>query len=527
MSRNFSFFILGLIAAILAYVFYPALIGGLELIITERLPRDFSQMLQNSGLVIFAGSVSLFGLSFFLLYLIFPVFYVWYHINSAKGIIADLPLISNVAKRTDKKKFLSALKDLGFVGKLARSYGPYLIQGPEEEVSPDVVKNIRLTASRGKDQKLKILPVSATVPAEVVFNVDSLVTDNLLLGFFAIFARMMIGAGVVCLGISVISFSLVLEESGIELFSALQPGMMAFLYLLVSAIIMIGLTGLVNMILSQNAGAVARMVNGLFHQNAWQRDMGRITAHLEGDSAVEKIEAVLKNSLDKPMKEISKAVKELAQEQEQKLDNILSTTLDNFSENLMKKSGSNMEDWNKSLKDVTQAADQMKKQFTSANSEFSKQMNKQSVAIAKHLTDMQKTLGNSEKVTQAGTEKIVSSLSTEVENSYKNFAKYMESSLKKLDAKQAMVEKSSQNKDGILKDLHDTAKDLATISNASGMLLERFITLTTELDSVLRNIRENGITHYNDNAEKRDKLKSAMAKLQKNNKDKIGELPDM
>ena len=524
-SRNFLFFIIGLIAVVLAYFANSSLVVVLEMVTTERMPRDFLRLLQNSDLVSFAGFTSLFGLSFFLLYLIFPVFYVWYHMNSARRRLAELPLMSNLVRRTDKKTFLSALKGLGFIEKLAESYGPYLMQGPEEMVSPEALKKTRL--GRSKDQKIKISPVSVTVPAEVIFNEASLVSDNLLLGFFPLFARAMVAAGIVCLGISVMSLSLNEAAAEGSLLSALQPGMIALLYLLMSAIIMASLSNLMSLVLGQNAGMVARKINGLFHQNGWQQDLDKITTSLEGNSAMETLERVLQKSLDKPMKEISNAVKALASQQEKKLDNILSRTLDNFANDLVKKSGADMGSLNKTLRDAALAADQMKKQFTSANTEFSKQMDKQSTAIARHLTDMQKTLGNSEKTTQAASEKIISSLAKEVENTYKKFSGYVDSSLKKLDEKQIKIETSANDKDGILKDLHATAKDLATISNASGMLLERFITLATELDGVLRNIKENGGGHYSENTEKRDKLKQAMVKLKKINKDRINELPDM
>ncbi|MBL4803147.1 MAG: hypothetical protein JKY45_14780 [Emcibacter sp.] len=509
----------------LAYIANPSLTAVLQQVTTEPLPREFIRLLQNSELIAFAGYTSIFGLFFFLLYLLFPVFYVWYHINATLRIISEMPLSSNPIKRMDKKTFLSELKSLGFIGKLAKDYGSYLVQGAEEEVPSEVLKTVRLT--RAKNKKIKISPVSATISAETVFNEASLVRENLMLGFFSVLARAMAGAAVVCLVISILSFSLVQGKGDVVEFHILQTGMMAFVYLLISAVIIGGLAALMNMILSQNADAVARKVNGLFYQNSWQQDIARITSNLEGNSAAEKLEKILQDSLNKPMKEISGAVKALALEQEKKLDHILSKTLDNFSENLMKKSGSDMGYLNRAIKDAALSAEQMKKHFVEANSAFSKQMDKQSTAIAKHLTDMQKILGNSEKITQAGSEKIIVTLAGEVENTYKKFGEYMESSLKRLDEKQTIIESSSNDKNGIMKDLHDTAKDMATISNASGMLLERFIALATELDQLLSNMKENGLPNQNDTTEKRDKLKLAMLKLKKINKDRIDELPDM
>ena len=525
MSRNLTFFILGLTAAVIAYIFAPSLTGVLEFLLSERLPREFTRLMQNNDLVVFAGYVSLFGLSFFLLYLVFPVAYVWYHINSAKGIVDELPLVSNAIKRTDKKTFLGKLKGLGFIERLAEAYGPYLIQGPEEDVKPENLKKIRLTGPRAKIEKIVIAPVSAAVPAESIFNVESMVSDNLRLGFFTIFARLMVGAGVVCLAISLISFSIVKGEDGQTLLTALQPGLVSLLYLLIAAVILSGGSHLVSLGLSHKAGEFSRMINGLFYQNNWQQDLGRITTHLEGST--DKFEIILRDSLHKPLKEISTAVKSLSVEQEKKLDNILSKTLENFAANMVKKTGADTVALNKALKEASLSAEKMKKQFTGANADFAKQMDKQSAAIAKHLSDMQKVLANSEKATQAGAEKIISKLATQVENTHKKFGDYIESNLQRLDEKQKKIENTTSDKDGILKDLHDTAKDLATISNASGILLERFISLSVELDVVLKNIQENNISPGKGDAQKRDKLKSAMMKLKKINKDKIGELPDM
>lgn len=525
MSRNLTFFILGLAAAVIAYFFAPSLTGVLEFLVSERLPREFTHLIQNSDLVAFAGYISLFALSFFLLYLIFPVVYVWYLISSANEIVGDLPLISNIVKRTDKKTFLGKLKGFGFIEKLAEAYGPYLVQGPEQEVKQESLKKIRLTGPRAKTEKIIIAPVSAAVPAETIFNVDSMVNDNLRFGFFTILARLMVGAGIICLAISLISFSIVKGEDGLTFLTALQPGLVSLLYLLIAAVILSGVSHMVSLGLSHNAGTLARTINGLFYQNNWQQDLSRITAHLDGSA--NKFETILKGSLDKPLKEISAAVKALSVEQEKKLNNILAKTLENFAENMVKKTGDDTVTLNKALKEASLAAEQMKKQFTGANADFVKQMDKQSAAIAKHLSDMQKVLGNSEKATQAGAEKIISKLATQVENTHKKFGDFIEVSLKRLDEKQKKIEKTANDKDGILKDLHDTAKDLATISNASGILLERFISLSVELDIVLKNIQENNIGQGKGDAQKRDKLKSAMMKLKKINKDKIGELPDM
>jgi len=529
-SKNLTFFILGLISAVLAYIFYPSLPAWTELVTTERLPREFTRMVQNSTIVSFAGFTSLFGLSFVLLYLIFPVSYVWYHLLSAQRIIAELPLISNMIKRTTKKGFLSQLKGLGFIERLAISYDPYLIQGPEEEVKAEVLKKIRIikkSVGNDKNEKHTISPVRATTPAEMFFNMDSLVSDHLLLGFFIIFARVMIGAGVICLGILLVSYSFIEGKGQGTLLSSVLPGLTAFLYFLFSAVIITGLVHLVTLILSQNARRLARMINGLFHQNNWQQDINSIQEQLTSNSATEKFGAILHNSLDKPMKEISKAVKALTTEQEKKLDNILSETLVRFADNMGKKSEADIAHLSKTLNGAADAADQMKKQFTDSNLQFSKQMDKQTTAIAKHLTDMQKILTNSEKTTQKAAEKIVSSLAAEVEGTYGRLGKFMETSLSRLDSKHKTLESAVNDKNGILKDLHASAKDLGTISNASGMLLERFISLSTELDIILEHLQENSSDQNYGSSEKRDKLKLAMMKLQKTKKDKISELPDM
>lgn len=119
-------------------------------------------------------------------------------------------------------------------------------------------------------------------------------------------------------------------------------------------------------------------------------------------------------------------------------------------------------------------------------------MDKQAKAIAKHLTDMQKILKNSEKTTQTGANKIISAIASEVDNTYSRLGKFMESGLARIDAKQEALETAVNDKDSILKDLHNTAKDLGTISNASGRLLEKFNALAKEMDGILTTIQTTG-----------------------------------
>lgn len=530
MSRKVTFFILGLISAVAAYIIYPSLPAFVDLIMTEKVPREYTRILQNSDLVAIAGFTSVFGLSFFLLYLIFPTFFVWYHLRAAQHAIAKLPVITNIMKRTDKKTFFSQMKGLGYIEELAISYGPYLIQGPEEEVSAEILKNARILKRSGKNakpEKLTISPVKATVPAEVIFNVDNLMADHLLLGFFSIFSRIMIGAGVVCMGLSLISFTIVQGKEGTTLLLTLLPGITAFLYFLTSAIIMAGFSNLADLILRQKARSVPRMINDVFHQNAWQQDINNIQDHLNDMSSTEQLESILTRSLEKPMKEISKAVKALAVDQETKLDNLMAKTLAGFTDTMANKSSSDMTSLSQTLKDTAQAADQMKKHFTEANSQFARQMEKQTTAISKHLTEMQKVLSTSEKTTQKGTEKLMSSVAAEIEGTYDRLGKFMETSLSKLEEKQESLENAVNDKNSILKDLHNSAKDMGIISNASGMLLERFISLSTELDIVLKNIQENGIGRTTGGDGKREKLKLAMMNLQKANSDRLDKLPDM
>lgn len=522
MSRNVLFLTLGVIAAIVTYFSNPLMVALVELVVTDKLPGAFLHLLENSDLVAFATFISMFGFTFLMLYLVFPVFYVWYHLNSAESIIAALPTIDHPARRTDRKTFFSELKGLGFIGRLANSYGPYLIQGPEEEVTAQALKNTRfIKKTNNKVEQFKIAPVRAMAPAEVIFNYQSLVTENLLLGFFTIFARIIMGAGFVCLGLSVLSFSIVLEPA---LLSALQPGMVALLYCLVSAIIITGIGRLIDVILSQKANSLARNINGLFYQGEWPEEMDK----RESAAIMEQLGTILKDGMDKPMKEISKAVKALSVEQEKKLDTLLSKTLNRFSNDLEKKAGVDLDLLKKALKDSALAAETMKKHFSETNNIFSRQMTKQTTAIAKHLGDMQKILSNSEKTTQKGTEKIISTLGAEVDKTYSRLGDFIETGLTRIDEKQTALETAVNDKDNILQDLHNTAKDLGTISNASGRLLERFNALAKEMNAILVNIQENGVgDKKNTNSEARDKLKLAMLDLKKTNRDKTRELPNM
>jgi len=194
---------------------------------------------------------------------------------------------------------------------------------------------------------------------------------------------------------------------------------------------------------------------------------------------------------------------------------------------MIKKLGVDLGALNKALTDSSQAAGAMKKHFSESNTAFSQQMDKQAKAIAKHLTDMQKILKNSEKTTQTGANKIISAIASEVDNTYSRLGKFMESGLARIDAKQEALETAVNDKDSILKDLHNTAKDLGTISNASGRLLEKFNALAKEMDGILTTIQTTGASKKNTNSETRDKLKLAMLDLQKANRNKISELPDM
>tara|TARA_R110002096_G_scaffold13246_8_gene47115 strand:- start:21661 stop:23253 length:1593 start_codon:yes stop_codon:yes gene_type:complete len=526
-SKNLTFFILGLTAAVVAYIFNPALVVLVEMVSTATLPRDFLRMVSQSSLVAFGGYLSLFGLVFFLLYLVFPVTYVWYHISAAHSAMTRLPLASAPARRTTLKDFLSQMKEMGFIGKLAEAYSGYLVQEAERKVDPEVVKSARLSkraVKSGDGKDVLIAPVRATARAKVLFNRDSLVGETLLLGFFPVFARLLIGAGVVCVGFSLVSYSL--DPAEMHVMTALQPGLVAFLYCLTAAIIIFGGAHFVEQILDQGAKLLARTIDGLFDQNEWQGDMNRLVGSLAEVNIADQLEEVLHKGLDKPMTEFSKAVKELSSAQEEKLDGLMVKSLADFSQTMTKQVGVDADNLNKALKDATLAADKMKKQQLDGAMQFTKQMDKQAATIAKHLLEMQKNLKASEKTTHTGTEKLIAGLTTEVEKTYQNMAEFVESNLKTLQEKQDAFEASVQDKDNILSDLHNTARDLGTISNASGKLLDKFNQLTTEMDTILRTIQEKGPVSRN-GAAKNNKLKDALLNLRQSNSERTRELPDM
>ncbi len=529
MSRNSIFILLGVISAGVAYFFYPSFIALVQSAIAENLPHDFSRMLQKNDLVVFAGFISLFGLSFFLLYIIFPVSYVWYHINSAQNIVAALPVASNELKRTSKQTFLSQLKEMGFIGRLANSYGGSLIQEAEREVSAETLKNIRFikkNVSRNKSRKIVVAPVRATISAAEIFNVDSLLNDHLLLGFFNIFAWVIAATGAIIFGISQLS---PVQTGGgqITLMPAMQPGMVALLYCLASATIIMAGVRLLELVLAQNSRSLARKIDDLFDHGQWQQDIKDLQSHLLDNSVTEQIETILRNSFDKPVREISRAIKLLAAEQEKKLNNILLKTLENFTGNLEKKSATNTENLNQALKDATDSAELMKKQLVGANSDFSRQMDKQATTIARHLANMQKVLTSSEKTTRTGSEKLIATLTTEVNATYAQLDGFIKSNLKKLDDRQAKIDTALNDKNSILKDLHNSAKDLGTISNASGMLLERFIALSAELDNLLRKNGKNNPPQSDGNMDRLSQLRRAMIDLKQANSDRTGKLPEM
>lgn len=498
-----------------------------EILFLDSFSINVLPALQNNPLVSLAGMLSFFGVIFFTLYLVIPTLYVWFYINLANNRISILPNFSNPISRTDKNKFLATMKELGFIEKNALSYAAYLVQGPEETVPPETLKNMRIIrkASQNKGgEAIVISPVYAKLSAEEFFNRENLVVENLMLGFFHILARIIASMGVICIFLSIMSYASLDTPHETPLISALYPGLWAFLLCLISSLYISGFVHSIELILSQMVNILAKRINGLFGQSNWQQDIHILKQQVMSNSDKENLETVLQNCLDKPMKEIAKAVKALAEEQESKLDKILSDTLSYFISNIDKNLSMDMKSVNQVLKDTANSADQMKKQLIDSGTLFSKHMDKQAGSIAKHLTEMQKILNNSEKASQQATEKLISSFATEVDKTYGQLAKFMETSLKNLADKQTIIEKAESNKDSILRDLHNSAKDLGTISNASGKLLEKFTALSKELDGILSLAQKN--TNVPDTA-KRDKLKMAVMELKKNNNDKLGKLPDM
>lgn len=529
MSRNFLFFVLCLISAAFAFVFYSSMPAIIGLVITDSLPASLIRMMRNSDLIAFASFMSLFGLIFVAIYILIPVSYVAYHIMLAKNIVTELPLVTNPIRRTDRKSFLSNFKGLGFIENIAVAYGSYLIQGPAEEVDAEKLKNIRLfnkPAIKGRDKKVTISPVKALAPAEKFFNQQSLVIDNLLLDFFTLFARILIGVAVICVGISLVAY-LLQEPQSPSALSVLQLGGIAALICISSAVIIAGLTRLTSLLLFQNSQSIARMINGLFYQNDWQQDLSKISTQADSDSDMKELESLLRNSLDKPLKEISRAVKALSVEQESKLDEILSKTLTSYVGRMEKESAANISKLNDAVNETTNSAIKMRKSLSDSHNIFIEQMGKQSDDIVKHLSAMQKVLTNSEKASHKSSEKVISTLASEVKTVFDKFSKFIESNLKKIDDKQDKIDQSVSDKDSILKDLHTSSKDLGTISNASGILLEKFTLLSSELDMVLKNIQNQAIGNNSISSGKRDDLKLAMLELQKSNRDKIGKLPEM
>lgn len=530
MSRNLTFFFLGLTAAVVAYIFHPLhgeLVGW---VITENLSPAFSEMLKSNEIVALASLVSLFGITFVGLYLIFPVFYVWSHINSARNIVGALPLATNLAQRTDKTTFLAKLSGLGLINRLAKAFGDYLTQQAEEDVSGEALKNapiIRGMSQSPKKQVAKIAPVRASASAEGIFNRDSLVVDNLFFGALNLLARILVAIGVICMGISLVVPSMAAAPLDQPLIITIQPGLVALLYCVTAALIMSAFIHLADMILSQNASSLARGINDLFHQNGWQRDLDDLSGSFGHRDVGAQLENILQSGLNKPMKEITKAVKALSMDQEKKLGSILSKALDFFIGDLDKKLGKDTEILNKALKDAAKSADIMKKQFSDSNVQFTKNMNKQAAVIALHLADMQKILSKSEQTTQKGTDKMITSLSKDLEASQRRLSIFMETSLRKLDNRQKAMDAAATGKDSILNDLQKTAKDMATISNASGTLLDRFHSLSSELMGMVDHIRDAEIARNNGRIAQQGKVKVALEDLKKSNRAKLGDLPDL
>lgn len=459
---------------VIAYFLTPLLPGMVKGVSSMRLPADFTSMLTHSSLVYFAGFTSFLSLSLFLFLFFFPAAHVWYYLGRAKNILSRLPMACDPVRRTTKKTFLDSLKELDFIHEMSVIYSDYLIQEDGRDVSEEALKELsasRLNSVKGKAAKVTIDPVSATVQASFVFRADQMVDQRLFLWFFSAFPRLIGAIAIVLLSICLAGALLTGPEGG-SLIEALRPGIVAFSLCLTSALVIGFLCRVIVSGLYHQAADVAQMIDHLFHHDGLRRDIREMLGHNTAQGGMKELE----KAVSRPITALVKSIDSLSENQEKKLDDLISGTLASFTKEMEKTTGQQAAKLAKTLEDASKVTVEMKKS-----------LEEQSKSHIKHLEDMRALIAQQETETKVGLLDKIESLISDLKGE---------------------VNKALTDKNSVLEDLHKSAKDMGTISGASGKIVEKFEKLSKELDGLLKQ------THASSPAENQTLLEAVEA-LQK------------
>jgi len=530
--RNVYFILTVIISALCAYFFNPVLLDMLEDIFSKALPRS----ILKSDLVHLSGFASLMGLALLVFTFILPALRVWYYLAGALRAIAELPLAHEKLHQTTVKSFLAKLSDLGFIHDLARIYSSHLVQGPDQEISSEVLEEMKVSKillKNNKNKKFIIAPVRAVQTADFVFNPHQLVDQRIFMWFFNMLPTILAGIGGICLMLSFVDFALNSSVGGgTPMLVGLQAGVVSIALCLISAIIVTIISRLMGDMLRGGAHRLCHDIDNLFHHDSLNELLSHMTDNVDSAAISDDMALKLERTIAKPLNAMTRATKALAAEQEEKLDTILGKTLARFTLDYEKNAGLEADSLNQSLKASAKAAKDMEKHIQDSSVKFSKQLDQQASAIARHLSDMQKILEKAEKKSKdslsSDVEKMVKNLTEEMQDNFEKFGKYMDQSLTELSIRQDKLDHAVVNKDNILQDLHKTARDLGTISEASGQLLEKFSRLSKGMENILEQTGPmQGQTSSMASGMDREKMIDALKDLQKITKNKSRELPKL
>lgn len=526
MSRNVYFILAVIISAVCAYILNPMMLGALETILRQDVPRALLQ----SDLVMLSSYVSLMGLSLLVFSFVFPALHVWYYLSSALSRTGELPLACDPLHQTSVKDFLQKLSGLDFIHEKARIYSSHLIQGPEQEVPEEILKEMKVSKILiKKTRKFVIAPVRAAQKADFVFASEHMVDQRVFMWFFNVLPALLGGIGGICLMLSFVAFALNPAAGGDidPMMMGLQAGVVAIAFCLISAIIVTITCHLMGNMLRSGASLLCQRIDNLFHHDSVHEVLAHLMDNVISSDMSDDMALKLDKTISKPLNAMTRATKALAADQEQKLDGLLNKSLARFMVDYEKKLGVEANSLNATLRTSTKAAHDMEKQVQDSAAKFAKQMDQQAISIARHLSDMQKILEKNEKQSKEGfgadVEKVIGSLKTEMQGNYEKFGKYMDQSLTELSIRQHSLDKAVVNKDNILQDLHKTARDLGMISEASGQLLEKFHRLSEGMETVLKHT---GPMDGKSSDLDRGKMMDALRGLQKLSKGRTRELPE-
>ncbi|WP_417317492.1 hypothetical protein [Emcibacter sp.] len=521
--RILFFLLTLLVSAVVAYFAVPIIMSLTVFLATEKMPRDFLQMLMTSDLVAVAGYVCVFFMSMVIFAHLLPSLHIWVYLVRAKKRLAQLPLACDKIRQTTVKKFLSSLEGLDFVHELAVIYGGNLEQLPAREVPEEVLKKTktsRAIARKDKEEKVTVEPVLAAAGAESVFSQAQLVDQRLFLWFMVALPRLLLAVGGLILVINILVLgvfdpALKVNMTTLGDFVAqLQPGLVALAYTTFTALLIYALVTFSIGVLRQNAGEIPVLIDYLFHHNGLHMYLRDMSERMQEDSLSGEVE----KALQRPLNVIGKATKALADDQGARLEAFLSGALSAFEQEMEKNAGKQLSALTISLDKAQKTAEKMEKNFSSTANSFAKQLEQMKDAVHKDEK------ASEQKLTRQ-TEKILESLKEEIDQNYKKYGEFIGEHMARIEETQAVLNGAMADKDSLVQGLKKTSQDMGTISEASGKLVDRFTKLSKELDTLIREARST--TSGAASASQKDELLEALEKLKKQRESQIGELPSL